>query len=77
MGINVEVDYRLIFRPCNVAKFTVHSELDENVGMLRIFPNIIAATVRAFLSELKGVVLQTFGAGEIFLMINLFIFLIK
>jgi lysophospholipase len=65
MGINVEVDYRLIFRPCTVAKFTVHAKLDENVGLLRIFPNILAGTIRAFLLELKGVVLQTFGAGNI------------
>jgi lysophospholipase len=65
IGINVEIDYRLIFRPCNVAKFAVHSKLDENVGLLRIFPNITTSTVKAFLSELRGVVLQTFGAGNI------------
>ena len=65
MGINVEIDYRLIFRPCTVAKFTVQAKLDENVGVLRIFPNITTSTVKAFLSELRGVVLQTFGAGNI------------
>lgn len=65
MGINVEVDYRLIFRPCNVAKFAVHPKLDENVGVLRIFPNITTSTVKAFLTELRGVVLHTFGAGNI------------
>ncbi|KAG5669594.1 hypothetical protein PVAND_017481 [Polypedilum vanderplanki] len=65
MGINVEVDYRLIFRPCNVEKFSVHAKLDENVGLLRIFPNILAPTIKAFLLELRGVVLQTFGAGNI------------
>ncbi|XP_070508954.1 L-asparaginase isoform X1 [Chironomus tepperi] len=65
MGINVEVDYRLIFRPCTVAKFTVHAKLDENVGILRIFPNILAKSVKAFLQELKGVVLQSFGAGNV------------
>jgi lysophospholipase len=65
MGIYTEIDYRSIFRPCNVAKFTVHAQLVENVGVLRIFPNIIASTVKAFLQELRGVVLQTFGAGNI------------
>lgn len=65
IGINVEVDYRLIFRPCVVAKFAVHAKLDENVGLLRIFPNITTSTVKAFLSELKGVVLQTYGSGNI------------
>lgn len=66
VGINVDVDYRLIFRPCSVDKFTVHTKLDENVGLLRIFPSISALTIRAFLqAPMKGVVLQTFGAGNV------------
>lgn len=66
MGINVEIDYRLIFRPCKVAKFTVHEKLDENVGLLRIFPNMPTSTVKAFLNPpMKGTVLQSFGAGNI------------
>ena len=66
MGINVEIDYRLIFRPCKVAKFTVHSVLDENVGLLRIFPNMPTATIKAFMQDpMRGVVLQTFGSGNI------------
>lgn len=66
VGISVEIDYRSIFRPCKVAKFTVHSELNENVGILRIFPNMPTQTIKAFLqSPMRGVVLQTFGAGNI------------
>lgn len=42
IGINLEIDYRLIHRPCNVAKFLVHVKLNENVGVLRIFPSISA-----------------------------------
>lgn len=62
MGINVDIDYRLIFRPCKVAKFTVHSSLNENVGILRIFPNMPTQTIKAFLQPpMRGVVLQTFG----------------
>lgn len=66
MGITVDIDYRSIFRPCKVAKFRVHSQLNENVGILRIFPNIPTQTIKAFLQPpMKGVVLQTFGAGNI------------
>ncbi|CRK88968.1 CLUMA_CG002603, isoform A [Clunio marinus] len=66
LGLSAEVDYRLIFRPCKVAKFTVHSKLDENVGILRIFPNMPTQTIKAFLQPpMKGVVLQTFGSGNI------------
>uniref|UniRef100_A0A8D8C2E1 asparaginase n=1 Tax=Culex pipiens TaxID=7175 RepID=A0A8D8C2E1_CULPI len=66
MGINVEVDYRLIFRPCTVEKFSVHTKMDENVGLLRLFPSIAVATVKAFLQPpMRGVVLQTYGSGNI------------
>lgn len=66
IGINVNVDYRLIFRPCTVERFCVHSQLDENVGLLRIFPSISLATFRAFLAPpMRGVVLQSFGSGNV------------
>lgn len=66
IGINIDIDYRLIFRPCTVTRFCVHSELDENVGLLRLFPSITSATCRAFLQPpMKGVVIQSFGSGNI------------
>lgn len=66
IGINVNIDYRLIFRSCNISRFCVHSDLDENVGALRIFPSISTEAVRAFLSPpMKGIVLQSFGAGNV------------
>lgn len=66
IGITLQIDYRLIFRPCTVAKFTVFRQLDENVGLLRIFPSITTATIKGFLQPpMRGVVLQTFGAGNI------------
>ncbi|EDW06385.1 L-asparaginase [Drosophila mojavensis] len=66
IGINVNVDYRLIFRPCTVERFCVHSQLDENVGLLRIFPSISLATFRAFLAPpMRGVVMQSFGSGNV------------
>lgn len=66
IGIHLEIDYRLIHRPCTVAKFTVATNLSEDVGVLRIFPSISTATIKAFLQPpMKGVVLQTFGSGNI------------
>lgn len=47
-------------------KFAVHVKLDENVGLLRIFPSISLAAIKAFLHPpIMGIVLQTFGAGNI------------
>lgn len=66
IGISLEIDYRLIHRPCTVDKFRVHVTLNDNVGVLRIFPSISTATIRAFLQPpMQGVVLQTFGSGNV------------
>lgn len=47
-------------------KFHVHKTLNRNVGLLRIFPSITADLVRAFVQPpTAGVVLQTYGAGNI------------
>lgn len=66
IGVNIEVDSRLIFRPSSTEEFQIFTQLNENVGILRIFPNISTETVRAFLQPpMKGVVMQSFGAGNV------------
>lgn len=65
-GIRVEVDYPSIFRSGALEKFHVHTTLSRNVGLLRLFPSITGELVKAFLrSPTEGVVLQTYGAGNI------------
>jgi lysophospholipase len=60
------VDYRSIFRMCTLEKFHVHTSLNEKVGLLRLFPSITAELVRAFLCQpIEGIVLQTYGAGNV------------
>lgn len=39
------MDYKNIFRPTSVEKFKVHTKLNQNVGLLRIFPSITTDTV--------------------------------
>jgi 60kDa lysophospholipase len=64
--ITGSIIFRLIFRPCKVDKFTVHSKMDENVGILRIFPSMPIQTIKSFLQPpMKGCVLQSFGAGNV------------
>ncbi|CAO3703232.1 unnamed protein product [Rhizopus stolonifer] len=65
VGINIDVNWPLILRPTHIAKFHVNTELNPNVGSLRLFPGISNSTIRAFLAPpLQGVVLETFGAGN-------------
>uniref|UniRef100_A0A0M3IMT7 asparaginase n=1 Tax=Ascaris lumbricoides TaxID=6252 RepID=A0A0M3IMT7_ASCLU len=61
----LRVNYASIYRSPFLAPFSVHDRLCRNVGLLRIFPSISIDSVRAFLrAPTQGVVLQTFGAGN-------------
>ncbi|EYC29837.1 hypothetical protein Y032_0005g2286 [Ancylostoma ceylanicum] len=65
MAIKIQVNYDSIFRSTNINPFTVHDNLCRDVGLLRIFPSMSIESVRAFLQPpTKGVILQTFGAGN-------------
>ncbi|KAG7175058.1 L-asparaginase-like 1 [Homarus americanus] len=64
-GISIQVDYRSVFRPTCLEKFTVFDRLNRHVGILRIFPSISAETVCSFLQPpMAGAVIQTYGAGN-------------
>ncbi|VDM10757.1 unnamed protein product [Wuchereria bancrofti] len=63
--MNEFLNYDSIFRSPSVAPFAIHDRLCRNVGLLRIFPSISIENVRASLQPpTEGVVLQTFGAGN-------------
>lgn len=60
------MDYPSIFRSGALEKFHVHTNLSRNVGLLRLFPSITGELVKAFLRPpTEGVVLQSYGAGNI------------
>lgn len=65
MKVKIEVQWDAIFRSNNGSKFTVHTNMNPNIGLLRLFPGITAETVSAFLKPpMLGVVLQTYGSGN-------------
>lgn len=60
------VDYRCIFRSCALEKFYVHASLNRNVGMFRLFPGVTSNLIKAFVqAPIEGVVLQSYGAGNV------------
>lgn len=66
MGVKVAINDRQIFRHCILGDFSVDTEIEENIGILRIYPSITSAVLRAFFAPpMKGVVIQSFGAGNI------------
>ncbi|KAG9241799.1 60 kDa lysophospholipase-like protein [Calycina marina] len=65
MGVNV--NWNLIRRPTDIAKFNVQADLDTaHVACLRIFPGIKPEMIDGVLRVpgLRGLILETFGAGN-------------
>ncbi|KAM4625367.1 60 kDa lysophospholipase [Polymixia lowei] len=63
--VDITINWDTVWRANTTAKFQVSTELNRNVGLLRLFPGITADTVRAFLQPpMEGVVLETYGSGN-------------
>uniref|UniRef100_A0A8C9I401 asparaginase n=1 Tax=Piliocolobus tephrosceles TaxID=591936 RepID=A0A8C9I401_9PRIM len=65
VGADVTVNRELVRKVGGKAGLVVHSSMEQDVGLLRLYPGIPAALVRAFLQPpLKGMVMETFGSGN-------------
>ncbi|XP_026760862.2 L-asparaginase 1 [Galleria mellonella] len=66
VGLSFEVNKKAIFKPTVIQKCRLHAKMSKNVGMLLIFPSISCSVVKAFFQPpIEGVVLSTYGAGNI------------
>ncbi|KAH6611045.1 lysophospholipase [Trichoderma cornu-damae] len=67
-GLGVNVNWPLVLRPTTIAEFQVFKHLDTtHVACLRVFPGIKPEMVDAVLHlpDLRGLILETFGMGNI------------
>lgn len=65
VGIKLDVAWELIRKPGHGA-FHVHKSVDSNISVVRFFPGIPVNALRtACESPIRGVLLQTFGSGNI------------
>ncbi len=64
-GVHLKYD-RTAIQPFRSGALKVHERMDDNVGVIRLFPGIRAEWVRHALATpgLKAVVLTTFGSGN-------------
>ncbi|XP_038633818.1 60 kDa lysophospholipase-like isoform X2 [Scyliorhinus canicula] len=64
----IKVNWNNILKPKTTKTFTVHTkktDMNQNVGLLKLYPGIAVATIRAFLQPpMEGIVLETYGAGN-------------
>ncbi len=65
-GININFNRQYVHRPTHNAKLKIHTALDNNVSILKLFPGINRDAVEAVLSikHLKAIVLETYGSGN-------------
>ncbi|XP_007942814.1 60 kDa lysophospholipase [Orycteropus afer afer] len=65
VGADIIINQQLVRKVRGQDPLVVHSGLERDVGVLRLYPGIPGSLVRAFLQPpLKGVVLETFGSGN-------------
>ncbi len=65
-GVHLKIETDQLLPKSNNKKFTVRREFDQNVLILKIFPGLCEKVVTSILTmpNLKGVVLETYGAGN-------------
>ena len=65
VGVHIRYNNQMILKP-NSLELKVHKELDNSVIILKLFPGIAGIVVKNALNivGLKGVILETYGAGN-------------
>lgn len=66
IGININYNYSAIHYPSHPKQLEISTEFDTNIAILKIFPGINKQVVDSILNieGLKGVVMETYGAGN-------------
>ena len=65
-GVHLKVNKDIILKQKSTKKLKVHTDFDDNVAILKIFPGINQNVLNAFFAipNLKGIVLETYGSGN-------------
>lgn len=65
-GVHLKINHEYLFKPLPKKRLIVHKQLNTNVIIIKLFPSISEASLKALLQikHLQGVVLETFGSGN-------------
>ncbi len=65
-GINIKYNFAFIHYPTNKRDLIIHTNLDNSIGVLKLFPGITAEFVDSVLNSpsIKAIILETFGSGN-------------
>jgi L-asparaginase len=60
----VKIKYKRTLQKKEDKKLMVHKSLSNDVAILKFFPGITIATIKAIINSAKGIVIECFGAGN-------------
>jgi L-asparaginase len=65
-GVHLNVNTNFLIEKNNSKKLLVHTKLDDNVAIVKMFPGINETILSSILTikTLKGIVLETYGSGN-------------
>ena len=65
-GVHLRVNEDALWKPNSRKKLNIHKDMDDNIVLIKLFPGINENTIECMLnrSGLKGVILETYGAGN-------------
>ena len=61
-GVNIK--YKLSLSKPKDTKLIVHQNMSNDVAILKLFPGITITTIKAIINSAKGIVIESFGAGN-------------
>ena len=65
-GVHLKVDYEHLLKPKKTSKLKVFKNFDENIALVKLFPGISKIVLQSIFEtrNLKGIILETYGAGN-------------
>jgi L-asparaginase len=65
-GVHLKINYPYLLKPDSTETLLVHKDLDTNIALVKLFPGISQSLLQSIFNSpnLKGVVLETYGAGN-------------
>ena len=62
--VGVNIKYKSILQDKKNKKLVVHKDYSDNVVIIKLFPGIKIETIRAIINSSKGIIIESFGAGN-------------
>jgi L-asparaginase len=65
-GVHLKINYPYLLKPDTSKDLIIHKDLDTNIALVKLFPGISQGLLQYIFnsSHLKGIILETFGAGN-------------